>query len=172
MLDAVRRYLIKWNGIAGAAAAAFQRRVGDFDGRWRVFQCFAGQQISAARAGALDMRGTPDLLRPIRRVVVRVYCDPDGDRHGGTHRLVGELFFAPPLQADGFARHTKCHDGGICRCVIRAVVAVAAGALTVMAHHLLRIEVQHLGDVPAQGVHALAVRPDCHRLAIIMRDGR
>ena len=54
---------------------------------------------------------------------------------------------------------------GLQRHVVGAVVAVAAGALGVPHHHQLRRAAQRLGDVGAEVVGALAVRPDLHRVA-------
>ena len=82
----------------GAAAIGFRhvirRRL-----RRRIGQGEGAEQISA-RAGTLVVRGTPDFLRPVRRLAVLVEQRTNLDDHGRRLRLVDEFFLASPAHAD------------------------------------------------------------------------
>ena len=78
-------------------------------------------------------------------------------QHRRPHRLEAELLLAPPLQADAAAGQAQRHERSIEGRVIGPVVAVAAGALQMLAGDGVDRQAERRGEVLAQRMHALAM---------------
>ena len=127
------------------------------------------REMSGGR-GTRGVRIAPHLVLPLGHVRAVQLRARSGDHHRAV-RFPGVLVFAHPLHPHGAAGEGRRDERSVGACVVRAVVAVAAGAFHVDAAHALARHAKHLGDRVAQRIDALRVRPDRERAVLRERDG-
>ena len=171
---ALVRQRVNHRRIARHAAAARHRRIGLRASRHRLFEIPSRQQRRHRRRRLdryrpLAVAVAPDLDRPVDDIAGVV----EGGMHvGGHRRAVGfprELVVAHPLHLHRAAAGRARQQHRVERDVVGAVVAVTARAFAVMDDDFFKVHLQHGGEVVAQLIHALAVRPHFDTLAVNAR---
>ena len=168
MHHALRREVVQRERVARAAAAVGLGRIGRPRIRRRRRQRLVRQQV-AAGARPLHMRRRPDFRSPVHGFSRIVQRGAQRDMHRRAERLEAEFLLAPPLHADAVVGNLQRDHRGIHRDIVRAVVAIAAGAMR-MAHgdRVLR-DAQHIRQRVAQRIDALRMRPHRQMPAAILR---
>src|SRR5690606_5806525 len=111
---------------------------------------------------AQAVAGAPGSLAPVHDAAGGIDIGFDAHGRGRALRRPVELILARPLHPHQRARRLHCQPGCVVSRVVGAVVAVAAGTRYVLDDNGFRIDAETDGQVRAEVVDALAVRPDSH----------
>ncbi len=158
-------------GVAGTAAAGFLQRILRHRSGGRIGQSRRRQQETTARAWALHMGRAPNLRCPIGwpPCIIKVYFQVH--QHRRPEGFVGEFFLPPPLQPDTAAGLVHGDYSGVEGDIIGAIVAIATRTAEVSGANGFDGQLQHFGDIAAQGMHALAMGPNRQMAIAELRQG-
>ena len=113
----------------------------------------------------------PDLVLPGADAAIGGDIGLEFDRHGRAKGRPAEFVLARPLHLHRLARHGARQQHRVVGGIVGGVVSVATRAFDVLHDDALGRECQRHGQVGAQVINALAVRPDFDSLGIPFGNG-
>ena len=159
IVDLAAREPVNRHGIARAAPTARRREVGKGDRRRGRIPVRPGEAADSLRhARPLHVCMAPDVFAPGLDHAAVIERRRDAHQHRRSVRRPGEFVLTRPLDPNGSAcearQHRRVHAG-----IVGSVMPIAPGAVGVDHGDVIHRDVEHQGELAAQGKASLALRP-------------